>query len=216
MDASTPAGWVRDPFDRFQYRYWDGEQWTAHVSTDGKSEVDPLGVAESQPGVAPSMPGVSPARPVVRFGAMTWPTVVRVLVFGGAAGLVIGALLPWVKATAGIFSVTKNGIDGDGVLTLVLAVGIALLFGLLRPTQGAAVTTIVLGGLAAVIAGVDIGDVTQKARDLVNQGSGVQATVGVGLWITAVAAVVVIVGGVLALVDARRRARSAPVGAPPA
>lgn len=41
----TPAGWYPDPFGRFQVRFWDGQQWTANVSTNGVPTIDaPTGV----------------------------------------------------------------------------------------------------------------------------------------------------------------------------
>ncbi|WP_370326438.1 DUF2510 domain-containing protein [Euzebya sp.] len=40
--ADAPAAdWYPDPSGRFQFRYWDGESWTGHVSTDGKTDWDP-------------------------------------------------------------------------------------------------------------------------------------------------------------------------------
>jgi|GEM_PF-701022 len=36
------ADWLADPTGRFQYRYWDGAAWSAHVSTAGQSYIDPL------------------------------------------------------------------------------------------------------------------------------------------------------------------------------
>ena len=38
----TPPGWLTDPMQRHQYRYWDGTQWTAAVSDDGTESSDPL------------------------------------------------------------------------------------------------------------------------------------------------------------------------------
>ena len=38
----TPPGWLTDPMQRHQYRYWDGTQWTAAVSDDGAQTSDPL------------------------------------------------------------------------------------------------------------------------------------------------------------------------------
>ena len=38
----TEPGWLADPTGRFQYRYWDGSTWTAHVSRDGQPLSDPL------------------------------------------------------------------------------------------------------------------------------------------------------------------------------
>jgi hypothetical protein len=36
------AGWYADPAERFDYRYWDGHQWTDHVSRKGSAEIDSL------------------------------------------------------------------------------------------------------------------------------------------------------------------------------
>lgn len=40
---TAPAGWHPDPYQRYQLRYWDGQTWTAHVSTNGTGGVDPAG-----------------------------------------------------------------------------------------------------------------------------------------------------------------------------
>lgn len=40
--TSTPANWYADPVGRHQLRYWDGAQWTEHVSTDGEPAIDYL------------------------------------------------------------------------------------------------------------------------------------------------------------------------------
>ncbi|MGV1036849.1 MAG: kelch repeat-containing protein [Candidatus Nanopelagicales bacterium] len=37
------ADWFLDPLDRHEYRYWDGRQWTHHVSDGGQASVDPVG-----------------------------------------------------------------------------------------------------------------------------------------------------------------------------
>lgn len=39
---NPPANWYPDPTGRHDQRYWDGEQWTEHVFTDGVQGVDPL------------------------------------------------------------------------------------------------------------------------------------------------------------------------------
>lgn len=36
------AGWHPDPTGKHQVRYHDGQQWTAHVSTDGRQTSDPM------------------------------------------------------------------------------------------------------------------------------------------------------------------------------
>jgi hypothetical protein len=36
----SPPAWHADPSGRFHYRWWDGQQWTSHVSTDGRPLID--------------------------------------------------------------------------------------------------------------------------------------------------------------------------------
>ena len=40
-DTGTPANWHPDPFGRHELRYWDGTQWTEHVSSHGRQSLDP-------------------------------------------------------------------------------------------------------------------------------------------------------------------------------
>ena len=55
-DVGTPApDWYPDPMGRHELRYWDGMQWTEHVSSHGKQAVDP-------PTGTPAIPTVN--RPV--------------------------------------------------------------------------------------------------------------------------------------------------------
>lgn len=41
MTGASPAGWFPDPFARYEFRYWDGGEWTHHVATRGVPAVDP-------------------------------------------------------------------------------------------------------------------------------------------------------------------------------
>jgi len=52
----NPARWAPDPLGRHHYRYWDGAQWTEHVSDDGIVSTDP-----PVPSPAPSTPPASPS-----------------------------------------------------------------------------------------------------------------------------------------------------------
>ncbi len=38
---TAPPGWHPDPMGRHELRYWDGTQWTEHVSSHGRQAVDP-------------------------------------------------------------------------------------------------------------------------------------------------------------------------------
>ena len=40
--STTPANWYPDPKGRHQLRYWDGSNWTDHVSTNGVTGTDPI------------------------------------------------------------------------------------------------------------------------------------------------------------------------------
>lgn len=37
-----PANWYPDPMGRYELRYWNGSQWTEHVSTQGQTATDPV------------------------------------------------------------------------------------------------------------------------------------------------------------------------------
>ncbi len=39
--GAAPAGWYADPSSRYELRYWDGSQWTEHVSRAGQQFTDP-------------------------------------------------------------------------------------------------------------------------------------------------------------------------------
>ena len=56
---SIDAGWLPDPTGTHQVRYWDGSQWTEHVSDGGTTAVDPL-PADAPP---PPPPVAAPAPP---------------------------------------------------------------------------------------------------------------------------------------------------------
>ncbi len=36
----NPARWLPDPFQRHELRYWDGTEWTQHISDNGAAGVD--------------------------------------------------------------------------------------------------------------------------------------------------------------------------------
>ena len=46
--SSSPPNWYPDPSGRHQLRYFDGAQWTDHVSSNGNQSLDPL-----NPGTVP-------------------------------------------------------------------------------------------------------------------------------------------------------------------
>jgi hypothetical protein len=109
---------------------------------------------------------------------------------GGAGALALGSFLPW--AEVGPFS--KNGVEGDGVLTLILAIVIAVAA---WPTihssvgRGRGLTTSIAAALALVVCVYDVADVSSTGNDVI------EAQVGIGLWMATAAAIAVLVGVVL-------------------
>jgi Protein of unknown function (DUF2510) len=61
--ATQAARWYPDPTGRFQFRYWDGTAWTAHVATQGAGSVDTEPLPPALPGPAVwGSPAGSPQR----------------------------------------------------------------------------------------------------------------------------------------------------------
>jgi hypothetical protein len=73
----------------------------------------------------------------------------RVGAFIGAGIIAVGSFMPWASVTIGLGTINKNGIDGDGKITLVLA-GLGAL-GIWR-LGGALWLSILCGALTSVIA----------------------------------------------------------------
>lgn len=115
----------------------------------------------------------------------------------GASGLVVGALLPWVKVTTLFGTLTKAGYEGDGLITG--AIGVLLLVGALlhrgKPGQRYSVASAIFGMLVAAVVLFDYTNVASAIADTVDTPGVVDAAVGPGLYLTAVAALLVVVGG---------------------
>ena len=60
-----PAGWQPDPRGRHEYRYWDGKQWTDHVSDQGEVSQDPVADTSPPAAAAGATAASTPTEPVV-------------------------------------------------------------------------------------------------------------------------------------------------------
>jgi hypothetical protein len=47
---ATPSGWYADPLGKFEFRYFNGEQWTSDVAVDGRRYVDSASTPPAQQG----------------------------------------------------------------------------------------------------------------------------------------------------------------------
>jgi hypothetical protein len=123
---------------------------------------------------------------------------------GGALLLIVGSFLDAATASIGSVSSSKNYIDGDGPITLVIGLAIvvvAILVGLgVIPRWGGWVIA-GLGAIGALVAIVDIFDVKDDIDTINNFGG--DASIGPALWLCLVGAVIAVACGVLAFVTAK-------------
>lgn len=169
-----------------------------YLASDGRYYPVPAGYVLGQDGQlhpAPSPPP-SPALGAPSAAGWTWGLASIATVLGAAAAF-IGSFLPW--ATAGPFTVA--GTDGDGMITLVLAVAAGALGagGIAKASKGMLIGSAVCAALVLLIGIVDIADINSVA----DGPFGLEASVGGGLILTTLGGLVGVIGAILALRDRR-------------
>jgi hypothetical protein len=121
-----PAGWHPDPTGRYEYRYFNGHQWTADVSVHGQRFIDSTSPATWQPGWGPEPPdasrrtrGMAVAGFVVGLVSLALAWVPFVFVLGA-----VGAILALVFGILGTRAAARQDGHGRGyaVAGIVLAV----------------------------------------------------------------------------------------------
>ena len=86
--AVVAGEWRRDPYGRYEQRFWNGTAWTDHVSTGGKQSTDPPG---ERPGAVQATPvGGQPEGPFSG-GAYVGLILVSIFCFG-IVGIIVGAI----------------------------------------------------------------------------------------------------------------------------
>ncbi len=133
----------------------------------------------------------------------------RHVLFLAAAGLIAGALLPWVKITSLFGELSVAGYEGDGLLTG--GIGLLLLLTALltagRAGRRYSPAAAALGALALAVALWDLFRVQDAIAQ--NQVEGLmRAAVGAGLYLTLAAAALALVGGL-------QRLPEEPTASPP-
>lgn len=66
------AAWLPDPAGVHELRYWDGAQWTEHVSDSGTTGQDPLPSPLPPPAAAPPLPPPGPGATAAPAGKLGW------------------------------------------------------------------------------------------------------------------------------------------------
>lgn len=122
-----------------------------------------------------------------------------IAMLAGGAAIIGGSVAPWAQVSAGIFSRSIGGMDGDGKLTLAAGVLIVILalVASASPGRGASVTVLLLGLVAGGIAIYDTVNVADKAQQAENTSSLVTANVGWGLYVVMGGAAIALVGALM-------------------
>jgi hypothetical protein len=114
------------------------------------------------------------------------------LVGGGL--VLLGSFMPWATIASGFGSAGVAGTEGDGKITLFLALLLVIL-GVLSLTSGRrlAVLQVLISVLAGIIAVIDLSNVSGRVADI--SSSFVHASVGTGLYLVLAGAIAAAVGG---------------------
>jgi hypothetical protein len=136
------------------------------------------------------------------------------MIVGGALALLLGSTMSWmhVRGPRVSDSMTSSGMDiGDGRITVVLAIllavlGAGILTGRLERLGGTkvgAMGVLVAGAAGVALTAVDIADVADRATRL-GVPAGAVTSVGSGLWLCFIGAVLAVAGGLMAFANRER------------
>jgi len=149
--------------------------------------------AGATPPPAPSQAATAPAAAVPATSSFSIPA--AAVTIGGAA-MVVGSLLPWITVTAFV-TVSRSGLEaGDGLITIILGVAVVLI-GLAALASGRAqfrLLAIALGALGLGITAIDYASVQDRIRTL-DADIRDLASVGIGLYLVGVGALIALAGG---------------------
>jgi hypothetical protein len=127
-----------------------------------------------------------------------------VIAAAGAGLLAIGSFMPWVSVNVGMFgSISVNGMDGDGVLTLFagVAAGVLLLLGALLGQKVLLLLGAIAGGGGGAVALYDLININNEISAF-DDGM-VSAQPGAGLFVCLTGGVVALVLGIVAATQSR-------------
>jgi uncharacterized protein DUF2510 len=162
---SQPARWLPDPYGRFQQRYFDGSNWTAHVFNDGDQGVDPLGTTVAVPFAIPTSSTIAGSAPVQLHefldglgpDARARPSVRLSIALAGVGGA--AAAIGIAAAIVGDGGDSRARIGIAAVVIVVIAYAIRLGVKSQPEVRSAAVGAAVIGipGLATATTSTNVG-----------------------------------------------------------
>ncbi len=115
--------------------------------------------------------------------------------------VIIAALLPWATVDTALGSKSVSGIEGDGIITLVLGIGAmaAIAVSAYGKRWGAVIATI-FGGIVAIVGIIDWADVGGASADP----GFASISVGAGLVLTAIGGIALAVTSLWAFVSSKK------------
>ena len=131
-----------------------------------------------------------------RAGAEPW----LLVAIGAAVLAVVAAFLPWITAATIFGDLSRSGVDGggDGIVTAILGVAVAIVTLTTRRhdgDRGAGVAIVICSLIIVAISVYDFFSVNDRINDIDRRY--VDASVGIGLYLTIAAGVAGVVAGVL-------------------
>lgn len=136
--------------------------------------------------------------------AVPWPAVGGI---SGAALMMLGSFLTWFEVETALQSTSTSGLDaGDGKILVLLALGIAAVSGLVlsgtvMPSLVAKVPAL-LGLIGLVVAFLNYKDYSERADEVSDMF--VQGSIGSGIYVAGIGALVALVSGAVKTAPARR------------
>lgn len=122
----------------------------------------------------------------------------KYIALAGGIAMIIGSVLPWATVNTFLGSLSINGTDGDGILSL--ACGIAVVLAALVAKERAGANGSILaalfgigGGFFAVNAMINVGGAI-RGEDF---GGLASASIGIGVYVVIVGVILAIVGGLM-------------------
>lgn len=118
----------------------------------------------------------------------------------GAGTVIVGSLLPWVSVTPIFGTLSVNGTEGDGVLTLIAGAFAGVVAGAAlgrKSVSGVTSTLLILLGAGSGFVAYVSFSVVSDAASMAEQG--VLSSVGVGLWLVIVGSATIVGAGVATL-----------------
>jgi len=114
----------------------------------------------------------------------------------GGALVTIGSFMPWAGVATVFGTLSVNGTEGDGKITMVIGLVLVLLAILeLTGASNTRIAALVLALIAAGVGGYDLVNASDKIADVGNEYA--RASVGVGLYAVVAGGVLAVVGGFL-------------------